>query len=55
MLIEGVWDSGGGLASEEVVALLRPHTTDVEVIPLFDTSLWGRSISDERYAVVALT
>jgi SAM-dependent methyltransferase len=54
VLIEGVWDTGGGLASEEVVALLRPHTTDVDVIPLFDTSLWGRSISDERYAVVAL-
>jgi hypothetical protein len=34
-------------------AALRPLVTDLRVEPLTDPTLWGRTITDERYAVIA--
>ena len=52
-LIEGRWHTGGGLAADEVIALVRPQTSDAGVQLLDDAALWGAPVSDERYLVLA--
>lgn len=53
VLIEGRWSSGGGISMPDLASLLQPHTAVVHRIPLSDPQLWGRTITDERYALVA--
>ncbi|HVE91184.1 MAG TPA: class I SAM-dependent methyltransferase [Actinomycetota bacterium] len=54
VLIEGYWDTGAGLHSEEVVAALPSSVANVTVQDLTGRSkLWGREVTDERYTVVA--
>jgi len=69
VLVEGRWhtsapDDGyvggshalpwtGGVTAETLTATLRPLATDLRVEPLTDPALWGRAITDERYAVIA--
>lgn len=55
MLVEGCWSTGAGLTADQVVALLRPHTSAQRVQVLDDPALWGRAVTDERFAVVAET
>ncbi|MEU4234581.1 class I SAM-dependent methyltransferase [Nonomuraea sp. NPDC026600] len=43
----------GGVEAERLVQALRPMVRTSRVEPLLDPALWGRSIQDERYAVVA--
>ncbi|MGV9770645.1 class I SAM-dependent methyltransferase [Streptosporangium sp. NPDC003464] len=43
----------GGVEAERLLAALRPLVETAHVEPLPDPTLWGRTIQDERYAVVA--
>ncbi|GAA0835728.1 class I SAM-dependent methyltransferase [Streptosporangium amethystogenes subsp. fukuiense] len=43
----------GGVEAERLLAALRPLVKAARVEPLPDPTLWGRTIQDERYAVVA--
>lgn len=56
VLVEGVWGdvTPVGLAADRLTAILRPLASDVRVEPLSgDAGLWGREVTDERYAVLA--
>ncbi|NNN32141.1 class I SAM-dependent methyltransferase [Streptomyces sp. S3(2020)] len=56
VLIEGVWGavSPVGIPAERLTALLEPVAVQVRVERLSgDPLLWGRAVTDERYAVVA--
>lgn len=54
ILIEGFWHTGAGLHAPEVVAALPPGVELVRVENLSThAALWGRSVQDERYAVIA--
>lgn len=53
VLIEGVWD-GAGIPAADLMALLGEHTERIHHEPLSgDSSLWGKKVDDERYALVA--
>jgi ubiquinone/menaquinone biosynthesis C-methylase UbiE len=43
----------GGVEAERLLAALRPLVGTARVEPLTDPTLWGRTVHDERYAVVA--
>lgn len=44
----------GGIRAEDLTAAVRPLVTDLRVEPLSDrAALWGRTVTDERYAVIA--
>ncbi|WP_190126653.1 class I SAM-dependent methyltransferase [Streptomyces inusitatus] len=44
----------GGVGSGELAAAVRPLVADVRIEPLSDNALlWGRPVTDERYAVIA--
>lgn len=53
VLVEGRWDTGAGISAEDCRALVerRRHHADVRLLP--DPTLWGRTITDERYLVVS--
>jgi SAM-dependent methyltransferase len=66
VLIEGRWTPSaaavdyveglpwtGGVTAETLTATLRPLVSDLRVEPLTDPTLWGRTITDERYCVIA--
>lgn len=54
ILVEGHWSTGAGLRATELVAMLPSVLALVAVNPLSDrTELWGKQVSDERYAVIA--
>ncbi|WP_371581328.1 class I SAM-dependent methyltransferase [Streptomyces sp. NBC_01314] len=56
VLVEGVWGtvSPVGIAAERLYGLVAPLVSDAAVVPLeSDSLLWGRTVEDERYAVVA--
>lgn len=54
LLIEGFWHTGAGLHAQQILDALPASLTSVEVQPLSDQiDLWGGSVSDERYAIVA--
>jgi SAM-dependent methyltransferase len=53
VLIEGRWHTGAGLAADEVLALVSPHTSQARVQVLDDAALWGAPVADERYLVLA--
>lgn len=57
MLVEGVWGtvSPAGIPADRLTGLLAPLAGDVRVEQLSDDArLWGRSVTDQRYAVVAV-
>ncbi|MEY9835798.1 class I SAM-dependent methyltransferase [Streptacidiphilus sp. EB103A] len=44
----------GGIGADDLAATVRPLVTDLRVEPLSgDAALWGRAVTDERYAVIA--
>ena len=46
--------SGLGVETAQALAsTLQPLVTDLRTEPLTDPSLWGRTINDERYAIIA--
>lgn len=56
VLVEGVWGSVApvGIPAGRLTALLAPLAGQARVERLSDDpSLWGREVTDERYAVVA--
>lgn len=54
LLIEGYWDTGGGLHAEEIVTALPSTLTNISVLNLSpQAEYWGRSVTDERYAIMA--
>ena len=54
VLIEGYWGSGTGLHADEIIKMLPPAFARVSVQKLSDnTSLWGKTVTDERYAILA--
>ena len=55
VLIEGFWHTGAGIASDELVTLISRPGVSVDLVELNDPSLWGHSLTDSRYAVVAST
>jgi hypothetical protein len=57
VLVEGVWGavSPVGIPADRLTGLLAPLAGDVRVERLSgDARLWGRAVTDERYAVVAV-
>lgn len=57
VLVEGVWGtvSPAGIPADRLTALLAPIGGTVRVERLSeDTTLWGREVDDERYALVAV-
>ena len=53
VLVEGVWFNGAGISSQDLTRLVQPLVSTVEVTPLPDPRLWGRTIEDARYLLVA--
>lgn len=54
ILIEGDWHTGAGIHSHQVVDALPKLMGNVEVVNLSDQpELWGGTVNDERYMVVA--
>ncbi|MEU6539888.1 class I SAM-dependent methyltransferase [Streptomyces sp. NPDC047000] len=57
VLIEGVWGTAGpvGIPADLLTGLLEPLAGELRVERLSDDPLlWGREVTDERYAVVAV-
>ena len=54
ILIEGYWDTNAGLRANEVIEVLPASLKDVSLQSLSgNVNLWGREVSDERYAILA--
>jgi 2-polyprenyl-3-methyl-5-hydroxy-6-metoxy-1,4-benzoquinol methylase len=54
LLVEGHWETGGGLHAKQITEILPPLFTSVLIQDLSDNSkLWGKEVIDERYAVIA--
>ena len=54
ILIEGFWETGTGLRSGDLIQLLPADCKKAVLHPLSDNSaLWGKPVTDERYAIVA--
>jgi SAM-dependent methyltransferase len=53
VLVEGYWFTDAGLHADDLVALLDPRVRVTTVRTLDDATLWGKDVTDERYAVVA--
>ena len=53
VLIEGRWQTGGGLSSEQAQTLVSRHRRHLDVHPLTDPQLWGGPICDERYLLIS--
>ncbi len=54
ILIEGFWDSGGGLHAKEISESLPPCFKVYSFHNLADNpDYWGKKVSDERYAIIA--
>jgi 2-polyprenyl-3-methyl-5-hydroxy-6-metoxy-1,4-benzoquinol methylase len=54
ILIEGYWNTGGGLHAHELLAVLPSSVTTVSVRNLSDQpEYWGKKVTDERYAIIA--
>lgn len=54
ILVEGCWSTGAGLSAQAIVAALPPAYTGVAVHDLSnEPALWGGSVTDERFAVLA--
>ena len=53
VLVEGRWGTGAGFTAEETARLCAGAGLVADVRPLSDPALWGRTVTDERYLVVA--
>ena len=54
LLIEGYWETGGGLHANEIIEILPPSFSRFLVQDLSDNSnFWGKEVTDERYAIIA--
>jgi len=54
VLVEGRWGTGAGLGPSQILAALPPTLAARPVQDLSEQPrLWGRPVSDERYAIVA--
>jgi SAM-dependent methyltransferase len=54
ILVEGFWGAGGGLHFKDVVKMIPASFTSLTIENLSDyPDLWGRNVSDERYAIIA--
>ena len=54
LLIEGYWETGGGLHANEIIEILPPSLSSFLIQDLSDNpSLWGKDVTDERYAIIA--
>ena len=54
VMIEGRWSTGTGIRANELRTLVSTVASEVEVVPLVDPGLWGRTITDERYLLRAV-
>lgn len=55
ILIEGYWHTGGGLHAKDVVGMLPPNMSNIQIIDLSQqAALWGGTVNDERYIVAAV-
>lgn len=52
VMIEGRWSTGVGYTAAALRQLIDEHASVVTREPLSDPRLWGKRISDERYALV---
>jgi 2-polyprenyl-3-methyl-5-hydroxy-6-metoxy-1,4-benzoquinol methylase len=54
VLVEGFWGTGAGLHTEDVLKIIPSSFTNVRVENLSDQpALWGKKVTDERYAIIA--
>ena len=54
VLVEGRWGTGTGLTPTEILSALPPEFDPQSVENLSgEAALWGRAVSDERYAIIA--
>ena len=53
LLVEGRWQTGGGLSAAETSGLVLQHRAEAAVERLDDPAFWGRPIDDERYLVTS--
>jgi SAM-dependent methyltransferase len=53
ILIEGRWDTGAGLSAAECASLVRGHGRKAELRLLNEDTLWGKTITDERYLLLS--
>ena len=54
VLVEGRWGTGAGIAPAEIISALPPEFDPQSVENLSgEAALWGRAVSDERYAIIA--
>jgi len=53
VLIEERWWTEAGMTASDVSKLVLRHRREAEVTVLSDATLWGGSISDERFVVVS--
>jgi SAM-dependent methyltransferase len=55
VLIEGRWATGSGLPAAQCASLVRRHGRPVQLRPLDDPALWGKTINDERYLLLSMS
>lgn len=54
ILIEGYWETGGGLHAQQISEIIPPSFSGFLIQDLGENpNLWGRDVIDERYVVVA--
>jgi len=53
VLVEGFWETGGGITAARCQEMVARHRETVEVRHLTDPRLWGRAVTDERYLVLS--
>ena len=53
ILVEGRWNTGVGLTSDECVTLVSEHRNDLDLRVLDDPAYWGGPTPDERYLIIS--
>jgi SAM-dependent methyltransferase len=53
VLIEGQWDTGGGIPAAALLSTVACSVGPPQLTRLTDSRLWGREITDERYLITA--
>lgn len=54
LLIDGYWETGGGLHANEIIEILPPSFSGFLIQDLSDNpNLWGKDVTDERYVILA--
>ena len=54
VLVEGSWQTGAGLHSDDVLEMLPATLTNISQMTLSDRpELWGGAVEDERYVITA--